>query len=163
MRSIRFVFPCVTALLVGVLLLIGWFGYRYPLSVMGYPLYLGLFVILMAVFVCATERLEQARPASDVAGDAPKSSAETGHASAGTTLGGLGAWAQLGCLLVLMALAWGLGFVPGIVIFVAGYLCVAGWRWYRAVLYGAAAGLVVWLLFDLVFFTPLPFWPVFMR
>ncbi len=162
MKSIRLVFPVAIALLVTALLLSGWLGYRYPMSVMGYPLCLGLLVIFTALIVTVTEI---ARPAvsSNAVADHTQSHARAAQENEAAILGGAGAWVQLACVLVLMVLVWVLGFVPGIVLFVFGYLWRAGWSWPRALMYGGAAGLTVWVLFDLVFFTPLPFWPVFMR
>jgi hypothetical protein len=162
MKSIRVVFPLAIALLVTALLLIGWFGYRYPISVMGYPLCLGLMAIFTALIATVTE-IAQGAALPDVAAAQAVSHAHAAQEKEATILSGAGAWIQLSCLLVLMVLGWVLGFVPGIVLFVFGYLWRAGWSWPRALMYGCAAGLTVWVLFDLVFFTPLPFWPVFMR
>jgi hypothetical protein len=162
MKSIRLVFPVAIALLVTALLLSGWLGYHYPMSVIGYPLCLGLLAIFTALIVMVTE-IAQPAASPDAGAAHADSHARIAQENEAAILGGAGAWLQLACLLVLMVLGWVLGFVPGIVIFVFGYLWRAGWSWPRALLYGCAAGLTVWVLFDLVFFTPLPFWPVFMR
>lgn len=162
MKSSRVLFPVSIIVLVTALLLSGWLGYHYPMAVFAYPLCLGLFVIGTALIVVVTEYAKPATSAHAAAAHA-ESHARAAEEREAAMLGGLGAWVQLGCLLVLMMLGWVLGFIPGIVLFVFGYLWRAGWSWRRAILYGGAAGLTVWVLFDLVFFTPLPFWPVFMR
>jgi len=161
MKSIQVAFPAAVVTLVAALLAIGWFGYHYPISVLGYPLVLGLIVIVTGVSVCAMELAKpgDANAKTDVAElHAPR------HTEPDTdSLRGASVWVHLACPVLLMGLGWVFGFIPAIVIFVLGYLRIAGWSWRASVLYGLAAGFVVWVLFDLMFFQPLPFWPIFMR
>lgn len=169
MKSIEVAFPAFVVTLVAALLAIGWFGYHYPMSVLGYPLVLGLIVIVTGVSVCTIELAKPAAANADAeAPDAlqpqpqPQPRRIAHEADAGS-LRGVSVWVHLGCPMLLMAAGWALGFIPAIVLFVFGYLRIAGWSWRGSALYGLAAGLVVWLLFDRLFFTPLPFWPTFMR
>ncbi|WP_233836765.1 tripartite tricarboxylate transporter TctB family protein [Paraburkholderia sp. ZP32-5] len=173
MKSMQVAFPAAVVTLVTALLAIGWFGYRYPMSVLGYPLVLGLIVIVTGVSVCA---MELAKPRDASAKKSTKKDVGThsaAHSAAhhathcsedeAASLRGASVWVHLACPVLLMGLGWVLGFIPAIVVFVLGYLRIAGWSWRASVLYGFAAGFVVWVLFDLMFFQPLPFWPIFMR
>jgi hypothetical protein len=155
MKSIRIVFPAAVAALVVLLLAIGQFGYRYEFSVFAFPLCLGLFVIVMAI--ASTVLAWRGRDSE------PEVNAHITDAEGQGLLLEPATWVQFGCVLGLMALCWILGFIPGIVIFMFVYLWRFGWKPWFAAVCGLVFGGVVWLLFGLLFVTPLPFWPIFMR
>src|ERR1700748_407515 len=108
MKSMQVAFPALVVALVVALLAIGWFGYRYPMSVLGYPLVLGLIVIVTGVSVCAME-LAKTGDAS-----ATKSASKDGavhHSSHHTadeadSLRGASVWVHLACPALLMGLGW---------------------------------------------------------
>jgi hypothetical protein len=170
MKAIRLGFPAAIAVLVLVLLAIGHFVYAYPLSVVAFPLCIGLFVLATAAIALGAE-YKATRGAADPAHVAPpdvqpQHLPPPGAPSQDEPEGLLlqwNTWVQFASIAGLLVLCWVGGFIPGIVIFVCAYLWRAGWRPVVALLYGLAAGLAIWLLFDLLFFTPLPFWPIFMR
>ena len=89
--------------------------------------------------------------------------AAAGHSEVEGLLLERATWIQLGCVLGLMVLCWVLGFIAGIVIFISVYLMCFGWKPWFSALCGLLFGLAIWLLFGLLFVTPLPFWPIFVR
>jgi hypothetical protein len=170
MKAIRLGFPVAIAVLVLALIAIGHFVYDYPLDVAAFPLCIGLFVLATAAIALVAE-YRATRGAADPAHLTPEyvppqHPQPPGAPSVDEPEGLLlqwNTWLQFASIAGLLALCWVGGFIPGIVIFVFAYLWRAGWRPLVALLYGLAAGLAIWLLFDLLFFTPLPFWPIFMR
>lgn len=154
MRTLRLGFPLLIVLLVVGLLCIGKFGYQYEMPVLVFPLFLGLFVIVMGIlsFIADRRAKESDAPAQTL-----------GESGDEMLLLEPSTWVQFGALLGLLVLCWLLGFIAGIVIFVFVYLWRAGWKPWVAAAYGCGSGFVIWLLFYFLFFTPLPFWPVFMR
>jgi hypothetical protein len=155
MKYLQIIFPIVVAALVVLLLCIGWWGYQYELPVFIFPLCIGLFVIAMAVTsaVMTYRQKDGAVKAGNIATDSDVEGLLVEPAT----------WIQFGCILGLMVLCWVLGFIAGIVIFITAYLWAFGWKPWFAAVCGLTFGLVVWLLFGLLFVTPLPFWPIFVR
>jgi hypothetical protein len=154
-KIVQISFPLVVAGLVVLLLCIGWFGYQYELPVFIFPLCIGLFVIAMGLTAAVMTYREK------------EGSVKSGNIATDSDVEGLLAeratWIQFGCILGLMVLCWVLGFVAGIAIFLFAYLWAFGWKPWFAAMCGAIFGLVVWLMFGVLFSTPLPFWPIFMR
>jgi hypothetical protein len=154
-KIVQVAFPAVVAALVLLLLGIGWWGYQYELPVFIFPLCIGLFVIAMALTAAVMTYREK------------EGAVKTGNIATDSDVEGLLAeratWIQFGCVLGLMVLCWVLGFVAGIAVFLFAYLWAFGWKPWFAAMCGAIFGLVVWLMFGVLFSTPLPFWPIFMR
>ncbi|HEY4073156.1 MAG TPA: hypothetical protein VGM52_08640 [Herbaspirillum sp.] len=164
MKIINVAFPMAVAALVMLLLGIGWWGYHYELPVFIFPLCIGLFVIAMATIASiATYRARDEHAKASETKAAEAQTAAAGHSEAEGLLLERATWIQLGCVLGLMVLCWVLGFIAGIVIFISVYLMCFGWKPWFAALCGFSFGLVIWLLFGLLFVTPLPFWPIFVR
>jgi hypothetical protein len=142
MMRAEIVFPAVLFVIVGALLAMGFFVYKYSWTVIGFPLGAGLFVcVLCLVDIAMTRAGHQPRPAMDAPAE-PLSMA---------------------CVLWIFALGafiLALGFVYGPAAYLLVYLRATGSSWRLSMAVGLGSLLMTWGLFIKLLRVPIPLEPL---
>ena len=137
------VFPAVLFVLVGALLAVGLFVYKYSWTVIGFPLGAGLFVCVMCVIdVAMTLTGREPRP--------PANEEPLPFLSVTAV-----AWA-----FALVPFVIAFGFVFGPALYLLAYLFANGSSWRVAAVISAASLLVTWGLFIKLMRVPMPVEPL---
>lgn len=153
MKTVRIAVPLLLAAIMAVLLLLGRYRLDYDMLVLGFPLALGGFAIVMAAIAIVVEVRAPA--------DAPVAKGMFDEAE--ELLDKAQTWVQFAWLAGGIALCLGLGFAIGPALLVAAYLRAHKQSWLFSAVSGAATGLTIWLVFSVALTTTLPMLPPFLR
>ena len=151
----RLCVPAVLALFAAALPTIGYFAYGYDLKVLGFPLGIGLFAVIMGLF---SIRAELAAPTS--AAEAPPAPPGAFDESEGL-LENRDTWIQVGWIALFAVAVWVLGFLAGPSIMLALYLMWDGRGLRTALTAAILMAAAVWLISTHLIRAPLPLLPVF--
>lgn len=143
MNRAQIFFPCLIFAVVAVLLVSGFFVYRYSWTVIGFPLGAGLFVLLMCMIdIAMTLAGREPKPAAN---DAPLE-----PLSRNAVL-----WA-----FALMPFVIALGFVFGPALYLLAYMLAYGSSFRLSAIISTASLLVTWGLFIHLMRVPMPVEPL---
>jgi hypothetical protein len=153
--------PAVLALFAAVLPAIGYFAYGYDLKVLGFPLGIGLFAIVMGLLSIRAEwRTQETRT------ERPAAAAARADIGAFDEAEGLLAnpdtWIQVGWIVLFAATTLTLGFLIGPSIMIALYLLWDGRGWRIAVLAAVLMAAGVWLIATHLIRAQVPLLPFFL-
>jgi hypothetical protein len=153
MKTLRIAVPLVLATAMAVLLLLGRYRLDYDMLILGFPLALGGFAIVMAAIAIVVEwRAPAGGPEKKGMFDEAEELLDKPQA-----------WAQFAWLAGGIALCLGLGFAIGPALLVAAYLRAYRQSWLFSAMAGVLTGGTVWLIFGWALQTPLPMLPLFLR
>ena len=149
----RLFVPALLVLLAAAFPVVGHFFYGYDLKVLGFPLGIGLFAVVMGLFSIRAELVAnrtEAAPAQPGAFDESEGLLENRDT-----------WVQVGWIVLFAVAAWALGFLLGPALMLALYLFWDGRGLRVAIPAAAMMAAVVWLMATYLIRAPLPLLPVF--